>query len=635
MSDPIGHECGIAFIRLRKPLEYYNKELNKSSFALRKLFVLMEKQKNRGQDGAGVACVRLGTPPGSKFIFRSRSKRSGDAIRQVFNDIDTRRKAYLREVKKQKAREMSFPRDNAPFEGEIYLGHLRYGTYGKYSLQNIQPVKRANSWKSRNLVLAGNFNLSNVSSLMDFLVEELGQEPMDNIDTIAMLENVGHFLDSEVEHRFQKEKETSEQVGLPLSRHIENSLDWKYILRRSSEKWDGGYVVCGITGHGASFILRDPNGIRPAYWYADDDIVIVASERPAIQTAMGVPIHKVQELKAGAALTIDVQGDYKEIQIRKKKKRASCSFERIYFSRGNDSDIYQERKRLGKLLVTQILGEVNNNWGNTVFSFIPNTAQAAFFGLVEGLKEALKEQQYEKLRNPNLTDEQIKEILSVTPRTEMVAVKDEKMRTFITSNDKRGEMVRMGYDVIYGSVTPQKDTLVIIDDSIVRGNTLRENVLKTLDRSLSPKAILVASSAPQIRYPDCYGIDMSNMADLCAFVATKKLLIERGMEDLLNETLCKCKEELKKPRPEENHVQAIYAPLTTEEISEQIAKDLTSKEIKAKIKVVYQSIENLHLACPNHQGDWYFSGNYPTKGGIRSSLQAFVYAMENKNERPY
>lgn len=629
MSDPIKHECGIALIRLKKPLEYYQAKYGTWMYGLNKLYLLMEKQHNRGQDGAGVANVKLDLPPGNPYIFRHRNN-DRDPIRRVFESIN-KEFEWVRE-QPEKFNDPIFAYDHLPFSGELFLGHLRYGTFGRNNLNTVHPVMRANNWKSRSLVLAGNFNLTNVDELYESLLN-IGQHPIDYNDTVTILENVGHFLDDEVELLYRKLKEKGYQKA-EISSVIAEKLDIAKILIESSRRWDGGYVIGGLVGHGDAFVLRDPNGIRPAFWYEDEEIVVVTSERPVIQTALNVPIEEVKEIKPGHAIIIKKNGNTNMVPIRPGEERFSCSFERIYFSRGSDKDIYRERKQLGKVLVPQILDALDNDLKNTVFSFIPNTAETAFYGMVEAFEKYLTELKKVELKkdcNPDAIDK----ILSQRIRIEKIAVKDAKLRTFITQDQDRDDLVTHIYDITYGTIEKGEDNLVIIDDSIVRGTTLKKSIIRILDR-LGPKRIVIVSSSPQIRYPDCYGIDMAILGDFIAFRATMELLKDIGKEDVINRVYNRCKAQQKFPKEEiVNHVKDIYAPFTDEEISAKIAEMLKSSEIKAEITVIYQTVENLHFACPNDKGDWYFTGNYPTPGGNKVVNNSFVNFIEGRNERSY
>ncbi len=629
MSDPIKHECGIAMIRLKKPLEYYRMKYGSWMYGLNKLYLLMEKQHNRGQDGAGVANLKLDLQAGNPYIFRQRSNER-EPIRRVFEEIN---KEFIgAQGNMEQFNDPKFAYDQLPYSGELLLGHLRYGTFGRNNLNTVHPVMRANNWKSRSLVLAGNFNLTNVDELYESLID-IGQHPVDYNDTVTILENVGHFLDDEVELLYLQLKEKGYQKS-EISTIIAEKLDVAKILAEASKKWDGGYVIGGFIGHGDAFVLRDPNGIRPAFWYEDDEVVVVTSERPVIQTAFNVPVEKVKEISPGHAIVIKKNGNASMIPIRPNESRFSCSFERIYFSRGSDMDIYKERKQLGKLLVPQIMEAVEGDLQNTVFSYIPNTAETAFYGMVEAFDIHLTELKKDELKrkcNPN----EIDRILNQRIRIEKIAIKDVKLRTFITQDQDRDDLVAHVYDITYGTVQKDKDNLVIIDDSIVRGTTLKKSIIRILDR-LDPKRIVIVSSSPQIRYPDCYGIDMAKLGDFIAFRATLELLKDTGNEEVTNRVYNKCKAQQKFPKEEiVNFVKEIYAPFSDQEVSDKIAEMLKSTGINAEIKVIYQTVDNLHLACPNDLGDWYFTGNYPTPGGNKVVNNSFVNFIEGRNERSY
>ncbi len=630
MSEQIKHECGIALIRLKKPLEYYQKKYGTWRYGLHKLHLLMEKQHNRGQDGAGIASVKLNVKPGTKYFDRIRSNDSSP-IKDVFSQVE---KAYSG-FSKENMNNVDWARKNIPFASELYLGHLRYGTFGNNDISYVHPVVRANNWKSRNLVLAGNFNMTNVDEIFQNLVD-LGQHPIDYSDTVTVLENIGHFLDIENQRTFDYHKAAG-KTNAEISEYIEKELDLAHVLETSSKRWDGGYAIAGMVGHGDSFVVRDPWGIRPAYYYQDDEIVVVASERPVIQTVMNVPIEAVQEIKPGSAIIIKQNGSLREEVIREPKERKSCSFERIYFSRGSDASIYKERKKLGELLTEKVLKAVNYDFDNTVFSFIPNTAETAFYGLVKGAENYLKNKKIKQILDlgSDLSPEKIEGIINHRARVEKIAIKDAKLRTFITEDDSRDDLVGHVYDTTYGVVKDGIDNLVILDDSIVRGTTLKKSIIRILDR-LGPKKIVIVSSAPQIRYPDCYGIDMAKMGDFIAFRAGVELLKDYGKEGLLEEIYQACKLEILKPREEiTNQVKRIFEDFTIEQISKKIAEMLKTDEINAEIEIIYQSIEGLHEAVPNDKGDWYFTGNYPTCGGMKVVNTAFINYMEGKNERAY
>lgn len=633
MSEQIKHECGIVLIRLLKPLEYYQQKYGSWQYGLNKLYLMMEKQHNRGQDGAGAVSLKIDQPSGKKYISRIRSNHSNPIqhiIDRIHESLSTARIEHGNLVD-----DPQWAKDNIPFASELYLGHLRYGTFGNNNIEYVHPVLRENNWRSRNLVLAGNFNLTNVDEIFNSL-EELGQHPNDYSDTVTILENVGHFLDDEIQLLFRQYK----NEGLPnreISLCIEKDLDVRKILERSSRKWDGGYVIAGMLGHGDAFVTRDPWGIRPAFYYYDEEIAVVASERPVIQTAINVRACQVQELQPGHAIIIKKDGRISDELVRVPQTRRSCSFERIYFSRGSDRYIYQERKKLGYLLATTLLEKVNYDVDNTVFSYIPNTAETAFLGLVDGVRKQMKIRQCEQVmaEKDTMTKERFYEIMMHEARFEKIAVKDVKMRTFIAADSGRDDMVGHVYDVTYGIVKNQVDTLVVIDDSIVRGTTLKKSILRIMDR-LHPKKIIIVSSAPQIRYPDCYGIDMAKLGDFCAFAAAIQLLKETGRQSVIDDVYRLCKDQQNLPKEDiVNYVKDIYAPFTAEEISAKIAQMLTPEEMHAEVEIVYQTIENLHEACPNDTGDWYFTGNYPTPGGNKVVNTAFINYIEGRNQRAY
>jgi len=594
----------------------------------------MEKQHNRGQDGAGVATIKLDIEPGKRYISRHRSMAS-NAVADIFEYIQ-KKFADIEKESPEKMQDAEWLKQNVSFAGEVLLGHLRYGTHGKNSIENCHPFLRQNNWMTRNLVIAGNFNMTNVDELLQQLYD-LGQHPKEKADTVTVLEKIGHFLDTENQGLFDQYKREGLDDNMEISKLIATDMDVAKILRKSARSWDGGYTIAGIIGHGDAFIMRDPTGIRPAYYYYNDEIVVAASERPAIQTAFNIPLEDIKEIKPGHALIIKKSGRISEDKFREPLEKKSCSFERIYFSRGSDAAIYRERKQLGRLLCPQILDAVNYDIKNTVFSYIPNTAEVAFYGMVEGVHKYIKSYQKEKLlnREDKISDEELTEVLSIAPRVEKIAIKDVKLRTFITQDADRGEMVAHVYDTTYGLVNKDVDTLVALDDSIVRGTTLKQSILKILDR-LGPKKIVVVSSAPQIRYPDCYGIDMSRMGEFVAFEAAISLLKEAGKDDVILDVYQKCKDSANLPKEKvENYVKAIYEPFTDQEISDRIAKIITPKEITAEVQVIYQTLDNLHKACPDHLGDWYFSGDYPTPGGNKVVNRAFVNWMEGKKDRAY
>ena len=631
MSDAIKHECGIGHIRLLKPLEFYKKKYGSAFYGINKMYLLMEKQHNRGQDGAGFASIKLDVEPGKRFISRIRSIEK-QPIQDVFSKINER---INKELKLTPAliNNISKLKNNVPYLAESLLGHVRYGTFGGNSVENVHPFLRQNNWKHRNLILAGNFNMTNSKELFNSLIE-LGQHPKEYTDTVIIMEKIGHFLDDAV-RKMYKELKKEGLTKQECSSIISEKLDIFKILKKASKRWDGGYVIGGLLGHGDSFVMRDPSGIRPAFYFKNDEVVVVASERPAIQTAFNLNIDEIKELTPGNAIVVKSNGAVKIKSVIKQKENKSCSFERIYFSRGNDSDIYQERKNLGKLIMPAILKEINFDIKNTVFSYIPNTAETSFFGMIESVEEFLNSKKTnEIIGKKNLSENKITNILSVRPRIEKIAVKDVKLRTFITEDDSRDDLVEHVYDITYG-VVKSTDTIVIIDDSIVRGTTLKKSILKMLDR-LNPKKIIIVSSAPQIRYPDCYGIDMANLESLIAFNAALSLLKERGLESVINKVYKKCKKELDLNDEEMvNHVKEIYNQFSAQEISDKITELLSSHIENRDVKIIFQSIENLHKACPSSKGDWYFTGDYPTPGGNRVVNTAFVNFFEGNKKRAY
>lgn len=630
MSDQIKHECGLAVIRLLKPLDYYLEKYGTPLYGLNKLQLMMQKQRNRGQDGAGVATIKLDMQPGNRYISRKRSIGNAylkDLFEGVFNNFNDLTPDELSDIPWLKV--------NKPYTGEVLMGHLRYGTHGANNIEAVHPFLRQNNWISRNLVCAGNFNMTNIEELFDELLS-FGQYPKEVSDTVTIMEKIGHFLDDEVQRIFDVYKQEG-YSNIAINQFIAEQLDVQRILTRAARKFDGGYVIAGMIGHGDAFVLRDPAGIRPAFYYYDDEVAVVASERPPIQTCFDVRHHQVHEIKPGHALIIKKNGQIAEVPVKEELPRNACSFERIYFSKGTDRDIYLERKKLGEKVVPQILKSINHDFENTIFSFIPNTAEVAYYGMLEGLDKACNEIKKKKLLElgPNATPEDIDKILALRPRAEKLAIKDEKLRTFIADDVVRGEMVSHVYDVTYGIVRNEVDTLVLIDDSIVRGTTLRDSIIYILAH-LKPKKIIIVSSAPQIRYPDCYGIDMSKMKDFVAFKALTELLKRDNREEMLHEVYEKCKlEELKPVEEMVNHVQSLYELYTDEDISGKVAEMVRAKHIKPEVEIIYQTVENLHDACPNHNGDWYFSGNYPTVGGVRVVNRAFINYMENKNTRAY
>jgi len=632
MSDQIKHECGLAMIRLLKPLDYYYKKYGTALYGLNKMNLLLQKQRNRGQDGAGLVTIKLDSTPGTRYISRRRSN-SPQYLKDLFEGVFS----HFSDITKEQLNDPVWLKENKPYTGELLLGHLRYGTHGANTIETVHPFLRQNNWITRNLVLAGNFNLTNVDELFAELLS-FGQYPKEKSDTVTVLEKIGHFLDDEVQRLFnwfKPEGYTNQEINGLIAEH----LDVQRLLQRASRKFDGGYVMAGLIGHGDAFVLRDPAGIRPAFYYYDDEIVVVASERPAIQTSLNIRYFQVKELKPGHALIIKKNGTVTEELCKEPTLQTPCSFERIYFSRGTDRDIYLERKKLGELLADKILKAVHYDFENTLFSFIPNTAEVAFYGMVKGLEAKLNEIKNKQIlalsQKGELTDEALAKILSQSIRAEKLAVKDEKLRTFIADDASRGEMVSHVYDVTYGIVQNEVDTLVLIDDSIVRGTTLRDSIIYILS-TLRPKKIIIVSSAPQIRYPDCYGIDMSKMKEFVAFRALVELLDQDGKMHLMSEVYDRCIEQEKLPIEQmENQVKFLYDQYTEEQISAKISELVTPANISPEVQVIYQSIEDLHKACPNNTGDWYFSGNYPTPGGMRVVNRAYVNYMKNNDERAY
>ncbi len=632
MSDPIKHECGIAMVRLRKPLTYYQEKYGTAFYGLSKMYLLMEKQHNRGQDGAGIANIKLDVAPGERYISRKRSI-DPKPIQEIFQHINNTFQDRSG-GDPEKLKDPIWLKHNTPFSGELFLGHLRYGTYGKNAIEACHPFLRQNNWMTRNLIVAGNFNMTNVDELFDQLVD-LGQHPKEKADTITVMEKIGHFLDEANEELYAKFKNEGLEKR-DISGKIAEALDIPEILINASKKWDGGYAMAGLFGHGDAFVLRDPNGIRPAFYYADDEVVVVASERPVIQTAFNVPMETIHEIPRGNALIIKKDGQYDLHEINAPLENKACSFERIYFSRGNDKDIYKERLELGRSLTDRVLKSVDYDTKNTVVSFIPNTAELSFYGLKDGLEAHLNEKKKNAILNGGrqLSAETVREILGERLRVEKIAWKDVKLRTFIAEDSSRDELVSHVYDTSYGIVKPE-DNLVVIDDSIVRGTTLKQSILRILDR-LNPKKIVVVSSAPQIRYPDCYGIDMAKMGDFIAFRAAVELLKDRGMEGRIQEVYKKAKAQVGFEDTEVvNYVKEIYDPFTPSEISAKIAEMLRPEEMRADLEIIFQSIGTLHEACPNHPGDWYFTGDFPTPGGNRVVNKAFMYYVEGRTERAY
>jgi amidophosphoribosyltransferase len=631
MSDALKHECGIAHVRLLKPLDYYKEKYGSAFYGINKMYLLMEKQHNRGQDGAGFASIKLDVQAGERYISRVRSIKQ-QPIQDVFSKINGRINEVLEENPEYK-KDVDLQKRHIPYIGEIMLGHVRYGTFGKNSVESVHPFLRQNNWKHRNLILAGNFNMTNVNELFNNLVK-LGQHPKEYTDTITIMEKIGHFLDTQVRKIYKKlKKEGFSKVE--CSSLINNRIKVGKILKKASKDWDGGYVIGGMIGHGDSFVLRDPAGIRPAFYYKDEEVIVVASERPAIQTAFNLNLEDIQEIPPGNALIINKKGEFNIEEILKPTVRKSCSFERIYFSRGSDADIYKERKELGKLIMPKVFKEINYDINNSVFSYIPNTAETSFYGMVESIDNYLiKKKTKALLDDVSLSKDKIKEVLSERARIEKIAIKDVKLRTFITEDSSRDDLVEHVYDITYG-VIKESDTLIIIDDSIVRGTTLKKSILKMLDR-LKPKKIVVVSSAPQIRYPDCYGIDMANLESLVAFRALLKLLEDTNQYDLIEKTYKKCKDQEKfEDKIIKNHVKDLYDLFDAEEISDKITELLSIDVVNAKVKIIFQSIENLHKACPENLGDWYFTGNYPTCGGNRVVNNAFINFFEGNNKRAY
>ena len=632
MSDAIKHECGIAMVRLLKPLQYYKDKYGTAFYGLNKMYLLMEKQHNRGQDGAGLASIKFNVGPGTRYISRVRSNES-QPIQDIFAQINGRLN-QLNETFPDKIDDVEWQNDNAPYLGNLFLGHVRYGTFGKNSIESVHPFLRQSNWMHKSLLVAGNFNMTNSKRLFNDLVE-LGQHPKEMTDTVTVMEKIGHFIDDEVAKLYVKIKEggISKKEASPL---IEEQINIKKILKRSAKNWDGGYAMAGLLGHGDAFVLRDPAGIRPAYYYKDDEVVVVASERPVIQTVFNVAINEIQEIERGHALIIKRNGKITIDKIVSQLPQKSCSFERIYFSRGSDADIYTERKNLGKFVFPQILNKINNDIKNSVFSYIPNTAETSFYGMREAAEDFLNQQKAEVILNGkrSLSVEKVKEILSERPRIEKLAIKDAKLRTFIADDNSRDDLVAHLYDVTYGIVKPT-DNLVIIDDSIVRGTTLKQSIIKILDR-LNPKKIVIVSSAPQIRYPDCYGIDMAKLGDFIAFRAAIELLKDTNQYQIVDEVYQNCKNQKHLEDTEiKNAVTSIYKPFADAQISDKIAEMLKTKDINAEVEIIYQSVENLHKACPDHLGDWYFTGDYPTPGGNRVVNDAFINFYEGNDARAY
>ena len=631
MSDALKHECGVAMLRLLKPLEFYKEKYGTSFYALKKMYLLMEKQRNRGQDGAGMANVKLDTPAGKRYISRKRSTTT-NPIQDLFAQIN-QRFINLEESDPSKLEDTNWLKHNMPFTGELFLGHLRYGTYGGNSIEQCHPFLRQNNWKTRNLALAGNFNMTNVDELFGHLTD-LGQHPKEKSDTITIIEKIGHFLDEENVSIYQKYRGDFSKIE--ISKKIEEEINIQKILSNASKHWDGGYVMCGLLGHGDAFALRDPSGIRPAYYYCDDEIVVVASERPVIQTAFNINEKEIKEIDRGNALIVKKNGSVFLKEVLKPLPRKACSFERIYFSRGNDQDIYNERLNLGRQIFKKVLDAIDKDMKNTVFSYIPNTAEVSYFGMMQEASNYLNKVKSEKIKSlgndPSI--EEINKIMDISPRVEKIAIKDAKLRTFITSDVNRDDLVAHVYDITYGKVS-SSDNLVMIDDSIVRGTTLKQSIIRILDR-LGPKKIVVVSSAPQIRYPDCYGIDMAILGDFVAFQAAIELLKDNKMQSVIEDVYKKCKSQIKLPKEEmQNYVKEIYSPFTAKQISSKISSILTPKDVNSEVEIIYQSIEDLHVSCPNHKGDWYFTGDYPTPGGNKVVTKAFINFIEGNKARAY
>jgi amidophosphoribosyltransferase len=631
MSDAIKHECGIAMVRLLKPLEYYKEKYGTAFYGINKMYLLMEKQHNRGQDGAGFASLKFNVSPGTRYISRVRSNKS-QPIQDIFAQINERLSQGLNDNPDKKD-DIAWQEENLPYIGNLFLGHVRYGTSGGNSIENVHPFLRQSNWRHKNLIVAGNFNMTNSSQLLEELIE-LGQHPKENTDTVTVMEKIGHFLDDQVEGLYQDLKgSVSKKDASPL---IAEKVDVQQILERAARSFDGGYAMAGLLGHGDAFVLRDPAGIRPAFYYQDDEVLVVASERPVIQTVFNVSIESVKELERGHAIIAKKSGKISVEPVLDQLPKKSCSFERIYFSRGSDADIYTERKNLGKTVFPEILKKIDNDITNTVFSYIPNTAETSFYGMSEAAEDFLNQQKLQKILKGRreISAEELNKVLSERPRIEKIAVKDVKLRTFIADDNSRDDLVEHVYDITYGVVKPT-DNLVIIDDSIVRGTTLKKSIIKILDR-LSPKKIIIVSSAPQIRYPDCYGIDMAKIGDFIAFRAALELLKDTDQYHIVTDVYKKCiKQRVKEDAGIENFVKEIYAPFTAVQVSDKIAEMLKTAEVKADVEVIFQTIEGLHEACPDHMGDWYFTGNYPTNGGKRVVNEAFINFYEGKNKRAY
>jgi amidophosphoribosyltransferase len=631
MSDAIKHECGIAMVRLLKPLEFYKEKYGTAFYGINKMYLLMEKQHNRGQDGAGFASLKFNVSPGTRYISRVRSNQA-QPIQDIFAQINERLNVMM-QAHPDKKDDVAWQEENLPYLGNLFLGHVRYGTSGGNSIENVHPFLRQSNWRHKNLIVAGNFNMTNSSQLMEELVS-LGQHPKESTDTVTVMEKIGHFLDDQVEGLYQDLKGTvSKKDASPI---IAEKLDLQAILKRAAKSFDGGYAMAGLLGHGDAFVLRDPAGIRPTFYYQDDEVLVVASERPAIQTVFDVPIEAVQELERGHALIVKKSGEVSVKPILEQLPKKSCYFERIYFSRGSDADIYKERKMLGKIIFPEILKKIDNHISDTVFSYIPNTAETSFYGMSEAAEDFLNQQKINKMLKGKreITAKELQSILSERARIEKIAIKDVKLRTFIADDNSRDDLVEHVYDITYGVVKPT-DNLVIIDDSIVRGTTLKKSIIRILDR-LNPKKIVIVSSAPQIRYPDCYGIDMAKIGDFIAFKAALELLKDSDQYHIVTDVYKKClKQRVKEDAGIENFVKEIYEPFTAEQISNKIAEMLKNSEVKAQVEVIFQTVEGLHQACPDHLGDWYFTGDYPTNGGKRVVNEAFINFYEGKNKRAY
>jgi amidophosphoribosyltransferase len=632
MSDALKHECGIALVRLRKPLEYYKEKYGTAFYGVNKMYLMMEKQHNRGQDGAGFASIKLDVKPGERYISRVRSN-ANQPIQDIFAQINARANEEF-DADPELKHDVAAQKTKIPYLGELFLGHVRYGTFGGNSVEHVHPFLRQNNWMHRNLIIAGNFNMTNTTELFNNLTE-LGMHPKEKADTVTVMEKIGHFLDDEVSKLYKKAKAKG-LSKIEASPFIARKLKLAKVLKRASKDWDGGYAMAGLLGHGDAFVMRDPAGIRPAYYYQDEEVIVVASERPVIQTVFNVPFESVNEVEPGTALLMKKDGTLTTSRILEALERKSCSFERIYFSRGSDTEIYQERKELGRLIMPDVLKAIDYDTNNSVFSFIPNTAETSFYGMLDAAQNELNKQKNTAIfkEKENLTEERLKQIQAFKIRTEKIAIKDVKLRTFITDDSSRDDLVAHVYDVTYGVVKPT-DNLVIIDDSIVRGTTLKKSILKMLDR-LNPKQIVVVSSAPQIRYPDCYGIDMARMEKLIAFQAALELHKDRGTSGIVEEIYHKCKSQVTLVDSEVvNHVKEIYAPFTAEEISAKIAEIISDNNINAEVKIIFQTVDNLHKACPKNLGDWYFTGNYPTPGGNRVVNKAYINFYEGNPERAY